>query len=132
MLQLLISFFLSLKPYTFPPLTSAAGYEIQYAVRGRSSSLVNTDHSETQYTIRGLQANVTYTARIRARFHFSEFCISRSFRTAEWSTRVSATTVETGILLYIIILILHLSVCVCVCVCVCTSGKVTGSYLTRA
>ena len=32
----------------------------------------------------------------------------------------------------IIILILHLSVCVCVCVCVCTSGKVTGSYLTRA
>ena len=30
-----------------------------------------------------------------------------------------------------IILILQLSVCACVRACVCTSGKVTGSYLTR-
>ena len=83
-----------LQSFNFPPLTSAAGYQISY--RSRSTSLVSTEHSETQYTITGLQTNVTYSIRVRARFHFSQYCASTTFRNAEWSTTVTATTIETG------------------------------------
>ena len=53
-----------------------------------------------QYTIGRLQTNTTYGIRIRAQFHYSEYCISQSFRRAQWSTQVSTTTVDTGILKY--------------------------------
>ena len=73
-----IHFFLCVQPYTFPPLTSAAGYRISYN-DGSSTSVVDVDYSRTQYTIRGLQSNVSYTVRIRAQFHFSEYCITTRF-----------------------------------------------------
>ena len=82
----------SLQPYTFPPLTSNAGYEVQS--NGRISV---AEHSETQYTITRLEPTTSYSIRVRARFHFSEYCITRSFRYTQWTNRFTVTTIETGI-----------------------------------
>ena len=84
-----------LQPYSFPPLTSDAGYEISYR-DNRSVSNVDIGSSNSRYTIRGLQTNVTYQIRIRAQFHYSEFCITRSYRRAQWSSYARTTTRDTG------------------------------------